>query len=140
MRTVKSILRITLREAMQETALSEADSHAYEDAFQYYIDMLQEYSNQGIVTGYEEPLSLNDDIGNGKVTNMEMAFLLLMRVSSFFAYQPTLNQNAKADRAEENLMAAQEVPEMKKNPVPSTYPYYDRNPVSCCNKEADDEI
>ena len=135
MRSVKSILRIALREAKQETAFSEADSHAYEDAFNYYIDMLEEFEAQGIVTGYEIPASMNDDIGAGNITNIEMASLLVMRIAPFFSYQTTMAQNGKASRSNSNLLARQEIPEMKKNFVPSTYPYYDRNPISCCDDD-----
>ena len=134
MRSVRSIIRNVLRDAVQETAYSEADSTAYDDAFDYYVDMLIEYDNMGIDIGYPMPRSIDDEIGTGVISNSEMASLLLIKVSSFFAYQPTFIQKGGYEKAYENLMAAQPIKSMKPNGVPSTYPYYDRNPVSCCNE------
>jgi hypothetical protein len=134
-RTVRDLLKIALREVKIYSPQLSTDDEAFGDAFNFYVDMINEFESQGIESGFYTPSDPSDSVGNALISVTEMAYLLMTRIASYFDHELTRNQMGNADRAESHLMSMQKVKMMKKNYVPTGFGWYNRYAVSCCDNE-----
>lgn len=94
-RTVKDVLSRVLRGVDQETSMSIADDDDYNTAFEYLIDMIDEYSSRGYPLWGNKPSSINDSLGSADPFNFLVSNLVI-DIADYFSYTPTISQMSKA--------------------------------------------
>jgi len=76
-RTIKDVLSRVLRGVDQETSMSIADDDDYNIAFEYLIDMIDEYSSKGYTLWGNKPTSINDSLGSEDPFNFLVSNLVI---------------------------------------------------------------
>ena len=96
MQTVKqAILKPALRAVQQETGMSQAEDGDYEAAFNALIEMYEFWQARGIFLWSSPPPNMNAGVSTEDPT-YTMWTNLVLHLSSYFAYQPTMKQSADA--------------------------------------------
>jgi len=116
--TVKTaILRPALRAVQQETGMSEAEDEDYNDAFNFFIEMLEFWQARDSVELWSTPPpSMNAGVSTEDPT-FTMWTNLVLQISSYFAYNPTLKQSTDATRSFRLMLNRQKHPALMNCPA-----------------------
>lgn len=114
--TVKeAVLRPALRAVVQSTDAEEAMDEDFEDAFNFFIQMLDWWRDRGIDVFSTNPPSMNAGIGTEDPI-FTLWTNLVLQISSHFNYDPTMKQSTDASRSFRVLRNRQLIPARMSRP------------------------